>query len=79
MKARLEDILARRLREISAEKSLPLSHVADRAGVARSYLWRLLDGKSSGTLDVVQRIADVLECEPLELLVERDIRRRRVR
>ena len=47
---------------------MPLSHVADRAGVARSYFWLLLDESSSPTLAAVQRIAEALEVEPLTLL-----------
>lgn len=36
---RLERILARRIREVAATKEIPLSHVADRAGLSRSLLW----------------------------------------
>lgn len=62
-------MLARRLRELAEEREIALSHLADRSGVARSYLWRLLNADSSATLDVVQRLADVLEVPPLDLLV----------
>jgi transcriptional regulator with XRE-family HTH domain len=66
--ARLELVFARRLRQVAKEKGIPLSHVADRAGVARSYFWLLLDGSSSPTLASVQRLAEALEVEPLALL-----------
>jgi transcriptional regulator with XRE-family HTH domain len=66
--ARLEDLLAKRLRQVAKEKGVPLSHVADRAGLARSYFWLLLDGSSSATLAAVQRLAEALEVEPLTLL-----------
>jgi transcriptional regulator with XRE-family HTH domain len=65
---RLEETLARRLRELAKERKVPLSHVADRAGLARSYFWLLLDGSSSATLAVLQRIAEALSVEPVELL-----------
>ncbi|MBX3233610.1 MAG: helix-turn-helix transcriptional regulator [Labilithrix sp.] len=68
MASRLEDALAARLRELARAKKIPLSHVADRAGIARSYLWSLLKKTSSATLAVIQRIADALGVEPLELL-----------
>lgn len=68
MRSRLENVLAKRLRELSREKRIPLSHVADRAGVSRSYFWLLLDGENSATLALVQRIAEALDVEPLELL-----------
>jgi transcriptional regulator with XRE-family HTH domain len=68
VRGRLETLLARRLREIAKSKGIALSHIADRAGLARSYMWRLLDESSSATLDAVQRLADALEVEPLSLL-----------
>jgi transcriptional regulator with XRE-family HTH domain len=68
VRSRLEDVLARQLRELAREKRIPLSHVADRAGVSRSYFWLLLDGENSATLSLVQKIADALDVEPLTLL-----------
>jgi len=47
---------------------MPISHVADRCGMAHSYFWRLLKAQASATLAVVQRLADALEVEPLALL-----------
>ena len=69
MPARLEEVLARRLRELAEAKGIALSHIADRAAVARSYLWRILDAESSATLDVIQRLADAIGVAPLDLLV----------
>jgi transcriptional regulator with XRE-family HTH domain len=68
VRGRLEKVLARRLREVAKQKGVALSHVADRADLARSYFWLLLNGKSSATLDAVQRIAEALDVEPLRLL-----------
>ncbi len=67
---RLEAVLAKRLRELAEFHEIPLSHLADRAGIARSYLWRLLDAESSATLDLIQRLAAVLDEEPLDLLTD---------
>jgi transcriptional regulator with XRE-family HTH domain len=67
---RLEVVLAKRLRELAALHDIPLSHVADRAGIARSYFWTLLDAESSATLEMVQRIAAVLQEDPIDLLIE---------
>lgn len=47
---------------------MPMSHVADRAGIARSHLWAILNAERSATLTLVQRLAEVLEVDPLELL-----------
>lgn len=68
MKPRLEDVLGRRLREVAAQRKLPLSHVADRAGIARSHFWLVLDGEVSTSLAVVQKLAEVLGVRPTELL-----------
>jgi transcriptional regulator with XRE-family HTH domain len=66
----LEAVLAKRLRELAELRGIPLSHLADRAGIARSYLWRVLDAESSATLDLVQRLAAVLNENPVDLLVD---------
>jgi transcriptional regulator with XRE-family HTH domain len=68
VRGRLEQVLARRLREVAKQKGVALSHLADRSGLARSYMWKLLDGSSSATLAAVQRIAEALDVEPLLLL-----------
>jgi transcriptional regulator with XRE-family HTH domain len=66
---RLERILARRIRELAAERAIPLSHLADRAGVSRSLLWEIFAQSASVTLETVQRLSDALELkDPLELL-----------
>lgn len=64
----LERVLAERIRELAQAKGLPLSHVADRAGIARSHLWALLSCERSATLAMVQKIAEVLEVPALTLL-----------
>jgi transcriptional regulator with XRE-family HTH domain len=68
VRGRLEQVLALRLRETAKQKGVALSHLADRAGVARSYMWLLLNGRSSATLDAIQRLAEALDVEPLVLL-----------
>jgi len=66
---RLERILARRVREVAAEKDVPLSHLADRAGVSRSLLWEIFSLTASVSLETLQKLADALELkDPLELL-----------
>jgi transcriptional regulator with XRE-family HTH domain len=66
---RLERILARRVRELAAAKELPVSHLADRAGVSRSLMWELLSQTASISLETLQKLSDALELDdPLELL-----------
>jgi transcriptional regulator with XRE-family HTH domain len=67
-RAPLRRVLARRLREVAAKRGIALTHVADRAGIGRSHLWRLLNGEAAATLDVVEKIAAALDVLPLELL-----------
>lgn len=47
---------------------MPISHVADRCGMAHSYFWQILTAKASASLAVVQRLAEALDVEPLALL-----------
>jgi transcriptional regulator with XRE-family HTH domain len=66
--AHLEEVLATRLRELARERRTPISHVADRCGLAHSYFWQLLKAEASATLAVVQRLAEALDVDPLVLL-----------
>lgn len=38
--------------------------LADRLGVSRPYVSRLLSGKHSPSADLMQRVAEALGCEP---------------
>jgi transcriptional regulator with XRE-family HTH domain len=62
--------LARRLREVAADRDVALTHVADRAGIGRSHLWRLLNGEAAATLDVVDKLAGALGVPAIELLTD---------
>jgi transcriptional regulator with XRE-family HTH domain len=76
---KLERILIGRIKELTSEQSMPMSHLAGRAGIARSSLWAVMNGHTSPTLDWVQRIAEVLEVEPIELLTGQPVRLRKKR
>jgi transcriptional regulator with XRE-family HTH domain len=75
-RASLRSVLARRLRAVAEEQGVALTHVADRAGIGRSHMWRLLNGEASATLDVVDKLAGALDVASAELLVERRPSRR---
>jgi transcriptional regulator with XRE-family HTH domain len=64
----LERVLARRIRELADARDIPVSHIADRALIARSHMWAVLNAERSATLALVQRLAEVLDIDPLELL-----------
>jgi transcriptional regulator with XRE-family HTH domain len=69
-RASLRSMFARRLREVAAERGIALTHVADRAGIGRSHMWRLLNGEAAATLDVVEKLASALDVAATELLAE---------
>lgn len=53
-----------KLREIQqAARQLGLSELARRTGIARSYLYRVLDGSSVPTIDVLEEITEALGYE----------------
>ena len=69
-RASLRAVLARRLRAVAVDKGIALTHVADRAGIGRSHLWRILNGEASATLDVVDKLSMALDVSSLELLTD---------
>jgi transcriptional regulator with XRE-family HTH domain len=62
--------VAARIRELAADRSLALSHLADRAGVGRTHLGYVMSGKRSPTLSWLVKIASALDVDPIELLRE---------
>ena len=67
-RASLRSVLARRLRAVADERGVALTHVADRAGIGRSHMWRLLNGEAAATLDAVDKLATALGVPAIELL-----------
>ncbi len=67
----LHERLARRIRVIAEARKLPLSHLADRAGVVRSHMWRVLAGRASPTVAWLGKIAAVLDVEAADLISRR--------
>lgn len=61
--------LAAQIRARAEAQGIPLSHVADRAGVGRAHLYGVLAGRSSPSLTWIVKIAEVLGVEPAELLM----------
>jgi transcriptional regulator with XRE-family HTH domain len=68
--------LARNLRALARARRVPLSHLADRAGVGRTQLWDLMAGRRSVTLRWLERVARALEVDPADLLAPDQARRR---
>lgn len=60
--------VAVRIRALAKAKGLPLSHLADRAGVSRSHFWEVLRCGRSPTLSWLNEVAKVLEVDVVALL-----------
>ena len=64
--------IAANVRQLATAQDVALAHVADRAGIGRTTLWKLLD--ASGTkgsdprLSTIVKLAAVLEVTPADLL-----------
>ncbi len=66
--------IARRIREIAKARGIPVSHVPDRAGVARGHFWHVLDATASPTVTWLEKIARVLDVEVEDLVARRRTR-----
>ena len=65
---RMAEVFGKNVRRERQAKGLTLEAMADEVGLAYSYLGEIERGRKNPTLDVVERIAEVLEADPLELL-----------
>lgn len=61
-------VFGKNVRRERQANGLTLEAMADEVGLAYSYLGEIERGRKNPTLDVVERIAEVLETDPLELL-----------
>ncbi|MEX1362173.1 MAG: helix-turn-helix transcriptional regulator [Nannocystaceae bacterium] len=60
--------VAKRIRELAQARRLPLTHLADEAGVSRAHLWTVLGGKNAASIDFLAKLAVVLGVDPDELV-----------
>jgi transcriptional regulator with XRE-family HTH domain len=60
----------KRIRALAEAKGVALSHLPDRAAVARSHFWNVMAGKKSPTLKWLGKIATSLDGD-VEDLVKR--------
>lgn len=62
------------LRRLAAKRGIALAHLADRAGVGRTTLWRLLDvherGPSDPRLSTLEQLATALSVTVIELCTD---------
>jgi transcriptional regulator with XRE-family HTH domain len=64
----LRQVLATNLRRVRRDKGFSQESLAWEAGVNRSYMAKIETGKTWVGLEIICKLADVLEIEPAELL-----------
>ena len=65
-----DESIGARVKKLRKEKDWSLSELARRAGIARSYLFRIEEGKSSPTYEKIRALAGALGALPSELFGE---------
>lgn len=64
----IREVFARNLRKARHAKGLSQEELADEAGIDRTYVSALERGVYGATIDMVERLAAVLDIEPSTLL-----------
>jgi transcriptional regulator with XRE-family HTH domain len=62
----LREIVANNLRRLRRSKSLSQEELADRAGINRNYVGMLEREENSATIDMLEKLANVLNVDPME-------------
>ncbi|MBB2157931.1 helix-turn-helix transcriptional regulator [Gluconacetobacter diazotrophicus] len=62
----LREIVATNLRRLRHAKSMSQEELADRAGINRNYVGMLEREQHSATVDMLEKLAEVLEADPAE-------------
>lgn len=63
---KLRELVATNLRRLRREKSLSQEELADRAAINRNYVGMLEREQHAATIDMLEKLAEVLECDPVE-------------
>lgn len=66
---RLREVVAKNLRRMRQAKGLSQEELADRAGINRNYVGMLEREEHAATVDMLEKLAEVLEVDPVEFLV----------
>jgi transcriptional regulator with XRE-family HTH domain len=67
---KLREVVAKNLRKLRQAKGLSQEELADRAGINRNYVGMLEREENAATVDMLEKLAEVLEIDPIELLTE---------
>ena len=71
---RLRETVAKNLRRLRQAKGLSQEELADRAGINRNYVGMLEREQHAATIDMLEKLADVLDADPADFF-QRDARR----
>jgi transcriptional regulator with XRE-family HTH domain len=63
---RLRETIATNLRRLRQAKNLSQEELADRAGINRNYVGMLEREQHAATIDMLEKLAIVLEADPVE-------------
>jgi transcriptional regulator with XRE-family HTH domain len=62
----LREIVARNLRSLRRSRRLSQEELADRAGINRNYVGMLEREENAATVDMLEKLAEVLNVDPIE-------------
>jgi transcriptional regulator with XRE-family HTH domain len=62
----LREIVARNLRRLRRSRRLSQEELADQAGINRNYVGMLEREENAATVDMLEKLADVLDVDPIE-------------
>ena len=65
---RLRAIVARNLRRLRAERDITQEELAEKAGLNRNYVGMIEREENAPTVDVLEKLAEVLQVEPTSFL-----------
>jgi transcriptional regulator with XRE-family HTH domain len=65
----LRERVARNLRKLRHAKGLSQEELADRADINRNYVGMLEREEHAATVDMLEKLADVLEVDPIEFFI----------
>jgi transcriptional regulator with XRE-family HTH domain len=64
----IREVVAKNLRRVRQAKRLSQEELADRAGINRNYVGMLEREEHAATVDMLEKLAEVLEIDPVEFL-----------
>ena len=67
MMSKIKEKFGKRLREIRKNKGISQEKLSKRAGFDRTYVGKIERGERSPSLETIEKLADALEVEILEL------------